>query len=454
MVLSKNHKFLKDWKKHYVNVFTNIYPELSKKEIKEFLDEVIEERLVNPEAKLHNNYVHKQIKVDLLSVIDWFDETKPIAGGFGVFYKNQEQVLNPAAVMLNNFLTLRKQYKAKLKEYKESSYEYATYDRLQLTEKINANSFYGASGAPTSNFFNIYTATSVTAAGQSLISTTEQAFEMFLSNSVKFIDLDECLVFLENIRKEKHELDDGFLPNISVEKMIKRLSENFYEWKEEYRPILFEYLMNQPQNIINRMYFKNNLYEFSFLPKMRHKLTKTVTKIEEFKDPNKIPEVGRENLEDLWDFYKEFVFYNYFTFGRINRLKNDKRKTVVVVDTDSNMLNLNPWMQFMYKYIISVNDHLMKRDPDQIRFICINIMCYIITNMITEVLNKYTKIANIPKEYRPKINMKNEYLFSRLILSPKKKRYISSIRLREGKEIFPEKLDIKGCKQPTMLVTA
>lgn len=454
MVLSKNHKFLKEWKKHYANVFTNIYPELSKKEIKEFLDEIIEERLVNPEAKLHNNYVHKQIKVDLLSVIDWFEETKPIAGGFGVFYKNQEQVLNPAAVMLNNFLTLRKQYKAKLKEYKETSYEYATYDRMQLTEKINANSYYGASGAPTSNFFNIYTATSVTAAGQSLISTTEQAFEMFLSNSVKFIDLDECLVFLENIRKEKHELDDGFLPNISVEKMIKRLSENFYEWKEEYRPVLFEYLMNQPQNIINRMYFKNNLYEFSFLPKMRHKLTKTVTIIEEFKDPNKIPEVGRENLEDLWDFYKEFVFYNYFTFGRINRLKNDKRKTVVVVDTDSNMLNLNPWMQFMYKYIISVNDHLMKRDPDQIRFICINIMCYIITNMITEVLNKYTKTANIPKEYRPKINMKNEYLFSRLILSPKKKRYISSIRLREGKEIFPEKLDIKGCKQPTMLVTA
>lgn len=144
MVLSKNHKFLKKWKKHYVNVFTNIFPELSKKELKEFLDEIIEERLVNPEAKLHNNYVHKQIKVDLLSVIDWFEETKPIAGGFGVFYKNQEQVLNPAAVMLNNFLTLRKQYKAKLKEYKETSYEYATYDRMQLTEKINANSYYGA----------------------------------------------------------------------------------------------------------------------------------------------------------------------------------------------------------------------------------------------------------------------------------------------------------------------
>ncbi|WP_216369611.1 family B DNA polymerase, partial [Brevibacillus sp. MCWH] len=142
----------------------------------------------------------------------------------------------------------------------------------------------------------------------------------------------------------------------------------------------------------------------------------------------RITEYANDELDDLWNYYKEFVFYNHFTFGRINRLKNDVRKTVVLVDTDSNMLNLNPWMQFLYKYIISSSEKLMRRDPDQLRFIGINTMCYILTNMITEVLNKYTKTANIPKEYRDRINMKNEYLFSRLILSPKKKRYISSIR--------------------------
>jgi hypothetical protein len=64
--------------------------------------------------------------------------------------------------------------------------------------------------------------------------------------------------------------------------------------------------------------------------------------------------------------------------------------------------------------------------------------------MVTEVLKKYTKNANILKDFRPKINMKNEFLFTRLILSSKKKRYISSVRLREGSEIYPEKIDIKG----------
>ena len=305
-----------------------------------------------------------------------------------------------------------------------------------------------ASGAPTSNFFNIFTATSVTATGQSLISTTEQAFEMFMANSVLFIDLDECFVYLEHIRKEKKHLNDGFLPNVSVEKMIDHLKDMFKDWKDSYQEMLFFYLMNLNQNEINRMYFKNNLLEFSALSTIRTILTRILRKSKEFKDPNELPKETKDDLEKLWAYYSEFVHYNQFTFDRIGRLKNDKRKTVVVVDTDSNMLNLNPWMEFLYDNVISVNDDIVTRDPDTIRFIGINTMCYVLTNMITDVLKKYTKTSNIPKEFRPMINMKNEFLFTRLLLSDKKKRYVSSVRLREGKEIYPEKIDIKGGYAP------
>jgi hypothetical protein len=108
------------------------------------------------------------------------------------------------------------------------------------------------------------------------------------------------------------------------------------------------------------------------------------------------------------------------------------------------MLNLNPWVTFMYKYVISVNDDLIERDPNELRFICINIMCYMITEMVTSVLQRYTKDANIPKEFRGGVNMKNEFLFTRIVLSGVKKRYASSVRLREGMEIYPEKIDAKG----------
>lgn len=439
-----NHQFSKKWVKHYTNILERSNPEIPRKEIKKYLQGVINEKMINTPATIHNNYRHEEINVSLLDVIDWYNDTNPIGGGFGVFFKNQHEVANPAAVMLGNFLTLRKTYKKQLHVHDENSYEYATFDRMQLTEKINANSYYGASGATSSNFFNIYTATSVTATGQSLISTTEQAFEQFLSNSVLFNDLDDCFVFLENVRKEKYVMDDSFLPNVSVELLIEHLSKTFYEYKEEYEAILFDYLINIPQRKLNHMYFKNNIYEFSYLPKIRAKLDRALMKTKEFKDPNDLPKSSRNEIEDLWDYYKEFVLYRYFTFNRIQRLKNDKRKTVVVVDTDSNMLNLNPWMIFMHNNVISVNDNLIDRDKDELRFICINLMCYFLTNMVTEILQKYTKDANIPKEFRDKINMKNEFLFTRLILSDKKKRYISSIRLREGKEIYPEKIDIKG----------
>lgn len=108
------------------------------------------------------------------------------------------------------------------------------------------------------------------------------------------------------------------------------------------------------------------------------------------------------------------------------------------------MLNLNPWMEFVYENFISVNNKLLQKDPDQMRFIGINVMSYMIAHMVNDVLKKYTKDANIPKDFRANINMKNEFLFTRLILTDKKKRYISSVRLREGVEILPEEIDIKG----------
>lgn len=455
--------FLKKWKKYYLNIFTKMYPEIDKKELKTYLDEIIENNLINPKAKIHNNYIHKSIDVDLLSVIDWLEETKPIIGGFGVFYKNQYQSKNPAANMLKNFLSLRKSYKKLLKKYNEKSYEYGDYDRKQLNEKQNTNSYYGAGGAPTSNFFNLYTATSVTYTGQSLISTTMTAFEAFLSNNVPFINLDDCLNFINNITNEKFEIDDSFLPNITIDKLFKRLKTMFKVYYIEYDEIIINYLNRLSQKEINRLYYKNNLYEFSKLPKIRNKIHKIIKNVklydnidkcsddelfkigkEEFRDPNEVPETIKNDLKKLWNYYNEFVLYINFAFDRINRLKYDKRKSVVTVDTDSNMVNLDPWLNFVKNNIIDIDEDLKRRDKNKLKYIIINMMCYNITNMIQNVLKKYCEHSNIPEEFMPNINMKNEFLFSRLILSPVKKRYLSSVVLREGKELNPPKIDVKG----------
>lgn len=108
------------------------------------------------------------------------------------------------------------------------------------------------------------------------------------------------------------------------------------------------------------------------------------------------------------------------------------------------MINLDPWVEFTLSDIVPQSEDLSKRDYDNIRFISINLLCTLLTNMINGVLQKYTKTSHVPKEHRWRVNMKNEFLFTKMMTTSSKKRYIGSIRLREGKEIFPEKAEIKG----------
>lgn len=440
----KDHVFIKRWKKDMRNTLKTAYPNISKKEINEFLDKEIEKYIKNPTCRIENNYLGKKIESNLLEIVDWIDRTKPICAGHGVFFRDQHTVGNALAQMILKFLRSRKLFKSKLADYDPASYEYATFDRKQLSEKINVNSIYGAFGNTTSFIFNKFTAPAVTGTGQSLISTTEIAFEMFMANNALFNNLDECMTFLNNVKNEECTHDASFLIDVSIDDVCSRLMEMFYKKKDNYLNIVYEYLEMLSQEELNRIYYKNNLYEFSKHDKINKLLTNIIRGTNEFKNPNKVPESIKGYLEDLWSYYKEFVFYNHIPINRIQRLKNDKRKCVITIDTDSNMLNLDPWMQFMFNDIIAPDSFNNGRDKMELKFISINTMACIITNMIGTVLEKYTSTSNVPVDYRGYINMKNEFYMPRMILTNKKKKYMSTIRLREGNEIYPEKIDLKG----------
>lgn len=440
----KDYSFIRDWTKRQRQILLRTVPEATREQVDTLLDEALRAELKNPKGTIVNNYQHMEIPTDLLTLIDWMRTTKPIIGGFGVFYRNQDQVLNPVAAMLENFSKMRNAYKSKLWTTPKGSYEYRDLDSSQKTEKINSNSYYGASGAPTSMFFNIFTATSVTATAQSLISTTEQAFEMFMTNSVQFYDLDEAFEYMENVRNEKTKLPNHLIPNVGIDMIFDHMVAMFQDFRPEYERPLFDYLMSLSQNRMNRLYFKNNLYAFSALPLVLHPLQEMMEDMDEFTNPNKVPEDAKKPMNYLWTLYEEFVFYNHFTFERIDRLRYDKRKTVVVVDTDSNMLNLHPWVEFVEREIVANSPNLQARNYDDFHFIAVNTICVMLTNVIRDVLARYCRDANIPKAYWHLIAMKNEYLFQRMIVANTKKRYVTTVKLREGTIVEPVEVDIKG----------
>ena len=136
----KQHVFIKDWTNHYYKLLKAVFPDYSKKEIKNFLYDIAAENVQNPEVKLDNNYVHEFIRLNLLDIPDWIEKTKPIVAGHGVFFRNQHQVINPPAQLLSNSMAKRKAYKDKMKSCEEGTYEYDMYDRFQGAEKVIANS--------------------------------------------------------------------------------------------------------------------------------------------------------------------------------------------------------------------------------------------------------------------------------------------------------------------------
>lgn len=60
------------------------------------------------------------------------------------------------------------------------------------------------------------------------------------------------------------------------------------------------------------------------------------------------------------------------------------------------------------------------------------------------MLDVFTGNMNIPEDKQPIINMKSEFLYSKILLTPNKKQYAGLQLIREGKVFETPKLDLKG----------
>ena len=154
MKVEESH-FLTRYKKEMLNIMVQLFPDKDSDTIESIIEDEMLKRVQSPKVTLDNNYTHESRETSLLSVIDWSLDRKPIIAGNGTFYKNQNEAKNPIAQMLNEFLTNRKRYKKLMFENNDpTSARYQDLDRYQKNEKISVNSYYGASGAPSSAFYS------------------------------------------------------------------------------------------------------------------------------------------------------------------------------------------------------------------------------------------------------------------------------------------------------------
>ena len=332
-------------------------------------------------------------------------------------------------------------------------------------------------------------------------------FESFLANNVKFGSLDQVLLFINNVVKEKRKFaDEMFIdkPVSNIDCFAKIVDSCGYLWipNTEELDIIWQVINNLGQRDLNRVYYKNNLYEFcsnSVISKMIVDIVKSLE--EPYFDPVKPPENIKDYMEDLAEILGEFVFYDKMIIDRIDRNANMIKSTIMISDTDSCIVSLDAWYRFVLNLIKDEKIKLMRFDPislfdflekdefgdiinskdkegfykieddeyfdfendevrykkhviepfeilpqDYLRWSIVNILAYIIDKFINRYMLQFTKNNHSWAPDKPcKIIMKNEFSFNRILITDVKKSYASIQKVQEG-HLVPksEQLDVKG----------
>lgn len=441
---------------NYVEKLRLIFPEKKKKALYKIVKDEVEKSYEPQQGFLHNNYTNVKEELNTEEIIDYIQETKAITSGRGVLYKQHSETINPGALMLQDLGAGRKaQKKLMLEALGNKDYDLAKFhDNRQKNFKVIMNSFFGVLLQSSSHFFNPYCGLSIMGKGRSIISHIAFSFERFLFNNYKFISFEEFMNFVDNTLKEEYKSEDCIDIHISKKKLLKyfkaRFDENVFD-VENYEMVLEKVIDNLDQNERDRLFYKNNLFKFLENTEVFELLEKICStdlefSVAELKVPDGVDEKTAKKykrffnrVEFLWSLLNEWVFYNYPIYNRMNKIKSHKRKAVLLVDTDSNFINLDKWLHFLKKKeLINLKDKVEK-------FRMINVMAVYLTNVANAVCWDYSINSGIIKEEElKKLNMKNEFYYYRLLLTENKKWYVGSIGIKEGKVLNPPSIDIKG----------
>lgn len=483
-----------------------LYPNLSEDILDKALEKSINKRYEQHECSVVNNYTKTQVPQDdstkfyIRDLTNYIMSKEPICTSWGVMFKHHSEVPNPLADMIKKFMDLRNIHKSEMFKHPKGTEEFAAFNLLQLLDKVDANAVYGVLGQASSIFYNIYVAASITAEGRSLITSVILFFEMFLSNNVKFGSFDEIITYIYHVISEKNnrKYNDKIIldRNISREECFAKIIytcgdiiEGRVKWlpSDKEMDIIWRILLSLPQEDINRLYYKNNLIAFVDNSSITRAIIYILESLKSpFMNPNEPPEEIKVELETLTDLMREYVYYRYPIFDKIDKRDSMIMNVCAISDTDSAIVCLDGW----YRYILDkvkdmsftisdrefdidedienepsteldydfIRDEIITREKkiklmtivpqEGLRYSIINIMAHICGVLVNEYMVEYTKNAHsFSPDRKCLIISKNEYLMKRMLLTMGKKHYATKLEIQEGNTIpdtMDESLDIKG----------
>ena len=465
----------KEFLKRSVEAIMKIDPSLDEEKVSSIVASKIKMDLKDPVVDLENDIKGIRESVKLTDFCNWIDKKKPIISGNATFYVQPEELESPTRIMLRDKKKGRSLVKKEMFKALAAGDDdkYRSLDLDQKNKKVIMNAEYGGSGAPTAAFYNKYTPSATTLMAQAIITTLAAFFEGILGDNQKFFHINEMFDWFNHIKK--NDIDD-FISIPSREEAVKRLKLKFITYNISHDVILNSYIANCSDKELAHIFYANNLKE---LFRRNDKISKILKNIlvtlplyevtqdgtvpDQFKDrfksdkeynqwvveemfmnPYAPPECIKKDIDKLTDYFMKYCYVDYLTPDSIIKLNNHTRNTVLLVDTDSNVINSNIFVEFVLDELLSFVYESFGRKKIYNDIICVNILAHILQEAVSRLLEYYGIMHNINEESRVELSMKNEFMFRRLFLMLEKKRYVSSIVRKEGNILLPFKTDIKG----------
>jgi hypothetical protein len=412
----------------------------------------IESRYQDKNAQIINDYRNKIVETTLGKTASWIFQrqpNQPIVSGQGTLFRPHNEFDSKIGRLVKFLIDERKVAKGKMFDLIRSGKstddpEVKAKNQEQIIFKLLANSFFGAFGEKSFHFYNESMAKAITYGGQLIIASTLFGFESFLTANFWFQNIDEMANHIATCLKETNQEDPqdewGEHPLnefINEENAILSLVNGSAPgWDSESAAKLL--IQHCTTNDLWSIILRGNIYDFFSFPKAQELLCIALNGVIKEAAPDKIEKThpeGKIAIEKLWDGLRKWVAISWMHADLPRRLNVIRRRSIVLVDTDSTFLNLDPWLHENFDFSeASEEDNLT----------ALNIMVYILRLMSDYQMENLTKNLCIPEEKRNIINFKSEFVLSRLILTNGKKNYISLIEAQEGTIIQGGKIELKG----------
>ena len=456
------------------------HPEYKEDDIKRIVSRIVKERLTDPTVTMDNNVNGENHTSTLSYLCSWIDKANPVISGNATFYCQPSTLLSPTSNMLKSLKLGRKLVKKEMFKYLPESDEYQQLDLDQQNKKVIMNAEYGGSGAPTAAFYTKYSPAATTLMSQSIITTMAAYFESYIGDNQKFYHIDECVDWMNRVIESKTEKIPKWVRIPTEREVANRIKLHFYMSNVRDFPLIDKYVHGCTEDELVYLYYANNMKGFikdhpkvyklisdilntlplleasedAVPPEYRSKFPPQEKKgkdLEEynkwvahemFLDPYNVPDSIKDLIAQLVELSYQFVYVEYLTPDSIVKLNNHKRNTVLLVDTDSNIINSDLFVSFILDDVFPGSTFNRSRLYNEM--ILVNVLATMLDKGVKGILDFYGRCHNMDEPSRAELTMKNEFMFRRFFLMKTKKRYAASIVLREGNMMLPFKLEIKG----------